>query len=97
MNIFEKRITRQHFLRGMALAAGSAALAGCGGGSGANSKEITFMNWEETEGTPLGDVLKAFDRHEGDHTAGAGGGRLRCQGADGAVQRHPAGRLPDKR
>jgi multiple sugar transport system substrate-binding protein len=65
VNIFEKRITRQHFLRGMALAAGSAALAGCGGGSGSSSNEITFMNWEETEGTPLGEVLKVFEKKTG--------------------------------
>jgi spermidine/putrescine-binding protein len=95
MSIFSEKITRQRFLQGMALAAGSAALAGCGGGSGAGSKEVTFMNWEQTEGTPLGDALKAFEKKTG--IAGAGGGRLRHQGAHGAVRRHPAGRLPDKR
>ena len=65
MSIFSEKITRRRFLQGMAVAAGSAALAGCGGGSGSSSDEITFMNWEETEGTPLGDVLKEFEKKTG--------------------------------
>lgn len=65
MSIHGKEITRGRFLKGMGLAAGSFALAGCGGGGGSNANEVTFMNWEQTEGTPLAEALNAFEKKSG--------------------------------
>jgi multiple sugar transport system substrate-binding protein len=64
MRGFDVRITRRRFLEGMALAAGSAAFAGCGEVPGAGG-DITFLNWEATKGTPLSEVIKKFEQESG--------------------------------
>ena len=46
------------------------ALAGCGGGSGSSNGKttVTFLNWEETKGQPLGEAIAAFEKQNPDIT-----------------------------
>ncbi|HVX42249.1 MAG TPA: sugar ABC transporter substrate-binding protein [Mycobacteriales bacterium] len=58
---------RRSVLQGLAGVAGAAALAGCGrrGAGSEDPKKLQVMNWEKTEGTPLGDAIHAFERKSG--------------------------------
>lgn len=58
------RLTRRTMLQTLALAGSSAALAGCAR-SAEGPDTITFLNWEKTEGTPLGQAIKAFEKKSG--------------------------------
>jgi multiple sugar transport system substrate-binding protein len=51
------------------VAAAALATAGCsGGGSGGGKTTVTFLNWEATEDTPLGEAITQFEKENPDIT-----------------------------
>jgi multiple sugar transport system substrate-binding protein len=62
-------ISRRTVLRATAGLAGAVLVTACGS-SGENSGDaISFMNWDQVEGTPLGDALAAFEQQTGQRLA----------------------------
>jgi multiple sugar transport system substrate-binding protein len=59
-------MSRRSFVAGGLGLVGGSLLAGCGGSGGsAAGDEITFLNWEPVEGTPLGRAIQAFEKKTG--------------------------------
>ncbi|MEZ4683857.1 MAG: extracellular solute-binding protein [Caldilineaceae bacterium] len=66
------KLSRRRFLQGLAMSAGATTLAACvtpvatpatgaaGGAPAAESASLTFMNWDEVQGSPFAIVLDAF-------------------------------------
>lgn len=76
-----RSMTRRRFLQRTAVVAGSVLVVGCGrvpgqeeagpaeeqeqGEETAQGKQISFMNWDVVEGTPIGDAIKAYEQQSG--------------------------------
>jgi multiple sugar transport system substrate-binding protein len=59
-------VSRRAFVAGALGIAGGSLVSGCGGsGSSSGSDEITFLNWEQTKGTPLEKAIKAYEQDSG--------------------------------
>lgn len=66
-------LNRRSMLSGCLASTAALAMSGCGGssgGSGGSAKKttVTFLNWEATEGTPLGDAIHQFEKQNPDVT-----------------------------